>query len=263
MEPVWEARGGLLKLSLQDVQTRWGEEVARDVVRCAVELDRHDASRRLGAELPWHNSEGRELQPGEVITLLALEVAFCRNAALEEPQVAGFSATSSSSDFLAEVGSRSPSPAWSVLDSVLQELGLEASGSHIQPLAELMGSELQPPALEATDAVERCDLSDREAVDLYDWSVADPDLEALLREPVCKREGGHLQLMSQSGPGQARRCNEAETLRRYPYAADVREAEALLGLLDEEVSDSFRFLNAVPSRSPLLLSSGLSSSGSS
>jgi len=67
----WDARGGVLKLSLEEVQDRFGEEVARDVVRCARELDKYDASRRVGVELPWHAQEDRELEPAEVINLMA------------------------------------------------------------------------------------------------------------------------------------------------------------------------------------------------
>eukprot|EP00439_Symbiodinium_sp_Y106_P068127 s952_g11.t1 len=53
----WAARGGLLRLSLEEVQGRFGEEVAQDVLRCARELDEYDASRRVGLELPWHPVE--------------------------------------------------------------------------------------------------------------------------------------------------------------------------------------------------------------
>jgi len=70
----WHARGGVLQLSLGDVRSRFGESVAHDVVRCAKELDKYDASRRVGLELPWHPLEDRELEPAEVIDLLDREL---------------------------------------------------------------------------------------------------------------------------------------------------------------------------------------------
>jgi len=81
LQPIWEARGGLLRLSLGDVKSRWGAEVAQEVVKCTIELDRHDASRRLGVELPWHETEERELEPAEVVEALEREIAALRTAA--------------------------------------------------------------------------------------------------------------------------------------------------------------------------------------
>lgn len=74
MQPLWEASGGSLRLTLGDVRDRWGEDVALEVVRCAIELDKHDASRRIGIELPWHAGEQRELCPSEVIYIMEQEV---------------------------------------------------------------------------------------------------------------------------------------------------------------------------------------------
>merc|ERR1719468_1240542 len=70
-EPRWQARGGMLQLSLEEVLNRFGEEIAFAVVRAAKELDKHDASRRVGVELPWHDGEDRELDPAEVIMVMA------------------------------------------------------------------------------------------------------------------------------------------------------------------------------------------------
>lgn len=70
----WHARGGMLQISLGEVRSRFGEEVADDVVRCAKELDRYDASRRVGVELPWHPLEDRELNPAEIIDLMDREL---------------------------------------------------------------------------------------------------------------------------------------------------------------------------------------------
>eukprot|EP00425_Heterocapsa_triquetra_P040694 CAMPEP_0195086692 /NCGR_PEP_ID=MMETSP0448-20130528/26755_1 /TAXON_ID=66468 /ORGANISM="Heterocapsa triquestra, Strain CCMP 448" /LENGTH=307 /DNA_ID=CAMNT_0040120197 /DNA_START=88 /DNA_END=1007 /DNA_ORIENTATION=+ len=63
----WQARGGVLQMSMNEVRSRFGEDVAQDVVRCSQELDRYDASRRVGVELPWHPTEDRELDAAEVI----------------------------------------------------------------------------------------------------------------------------------------------------------------------------------------------------
>lgn len=71
----WHARGGVLQLSLGEVRSRFGDDVARDVVRCAKELDKYDASRRVGVELPWHPLEDRELDPAEVINLMDRELS--------------------------------------------------------------------------------------------------------------------------------------------------------------------------------------------
>lgn len=70
-EPCWQARGGMLQLSLGEVHDQFGEEISRAVVRAAKELDKYDASRRVGVELPWHVHEERELEPAEVIALMA------------------------------------------------------------------------------------------------------------------------------------------------------------------------------------------------
>lgn len=85
-EPLWNARGGMLQLSMGEVRSRFGATIALDVARCAQELDKYDASRRVGIELPWHPLENRELQPAEVITLLERELTMqnsilCANGA--------------------------------------------------------------------------------------------------------------------------------------------------------------------------------------
>lgn len=84
-EPKWQARGGLLRLSLEEVSQRFGEEIAHDVVRCAKELDKYDASRRVGVELPWHPMEDRELEPAEVINLMDRELALAANLSYRYP----------------------------------------------------------------------------------------------------------------------------------------------------------------------------------
>jgi len=74
LEPNWEAKGGYLQMSLGDIREKWGEEVALQVMRCAIELDKYDASRRLGVELPWHEDENRETEPSELIGLLGQQL---------------------------------------------------------------------------------------------------------------------------------------------------------------------------------------------
>lgn len=80
----WHARGGILQISLDDIRKHFGDEIAREVARCAMELDKYDASRRIGAELPWHPLENRELQPAEVIDLIDLELSLQSNCAQVE-----------------------------------------------------------------------------------------------------------------------------------------------------------------------------------
>eukprot|EP00930_Biecheleria_cincta_P089429 TRINITY_DN78734_c0_g1_i1.p1 TRINITY_DN78734_c0_g1~~TRINITY_DN78734_c0_g1_i1.p1 ORF type:complete len:459 (+),score=88.92 TRINITY_DN78734_c0_g1_i1:120-1496(+) len=75
LEPNWEAKGGFLQMSLGDIREKWGEEVALQIMRCAIELDKYDASRRLGVELPWHEDENREMEPAELIGLLGQQLS--------------------------------------------------------------------------------------------------------------------------------------------------------------------------------------------
>mmetsp|Transcript_42794 Transcript_42794/g.96612 ORF Transcript_42794/g.96612 Transcript_42794/m.96612 type:complete len:336 (-) Transcript_42794:217-1224(-) len=75
----WHARGGVLQLSLGEVRSRFGDDIARDVVRCAKELDKYDGSRRVGIELPWHPLEDRELEPAEIINLMDRELSLQSN----------------------------------------------------------------------------------------------------------------------------------------------------------------------------------------
>merc|ERR1719478_1965865 len=65
----------MLQLSLGEVRNRFGADIAEEVVRCAKEFDKYDASRRVGVELPWHPLEDRELQPAEVIDLMDHELS--------------------------------------------------------------------------------------------------------------------------------------------------------------------------------------------
>lgn len=147
-EPLWEARGGLLQLSLDDVRSRWGEEVAMEVVRCAMELDKHDASRRLGVELPWHEAEAREMEPAEVIAVLELELRATRCC----------SAGSSHNMFMTTGTEELPSEA------------LPSEESSSSPTWSMLGGSEQPPPDDLCND---------------DWSLADGDIEQLLRPPLA------------------------------------------------------------------------------
>jgi len=119
-EPLWEASGGMLKLSLDDVRQRWGEEVAMEVVRCATELDKYDASRRLGSELPWCEAEERELEPAEVIALLEQELCATRCCSIGSNEILNSTGTEEALSEVpsldrAEEGS-SDSPTWSMFE---------------------------------------------------------------------------------------------------------------------------------------------------
>lgn len=136
LTPLWDARGGYLQLSLGDIRERWGEEVAMEVLRCAMELDRHDASRRLGVELPWNEKENREMEPGEVIALLGEELQSIRSAttgaSIGSDQDEEESSNDSDWDGLPRSGEESPlnldeggtSRAWSMLEAMMNDLGL-------------------------------------------------------------------------------------------------------------------------------------------
>merc|ERR1712060_141735 len=78
-EPRWQAKGGAYHISLGEVRDRYGDDIAFDVIRCARELDKYDASRRIGTELAWHPLEDRELEPAEVIDLMDRELSFQSN----------------------------------------------------------------------------------------------------------------------------------------------------------------------------------------
>jgi len=157
LEPRWEARGGALRLSLGDLKSRWGEDVALEVVRCAMELDRHDSSRRLGVELPWHEKEGRELKPAEVIAVLEKELS------RRHGPPGRICAEDMQSDTASE-DSRGgfASPTLTLMESVISAAGLDNN------LASLPASPRRP------------DLEDVEAIDGFEWSLADADIEQLL-----------------------------------------------------------------------------------
>lgn len=132
LQPRWEAKGGFLQLSLGDVRDKWGEEVALEVVRCAIELDRHDASRRLGVELPWKEKEDREMSAAEVIALLGQQLVAAKCCGVgpvydrltddeEESEWGGLPRSEAVSPADGEGGR---SRAWSMLEAMMTDLGL-------------------------------------------------------------------------------------------------------------------------------------------
>lgn len=136
LQPRWEAKGGFLQLSLGDVRDKWGEEVALEVVRCAIELDRHDASRRLGVELPWKEKEDREMSAAEVIALLGQQLVAAKccgggpvydrltDDEEEESEWGGLPRSEAVSPADGEGGR---SRAWSMLEAMMTDLGLNTS----------------------------------------------------------------------------------------------------------------------------------------
>jgi len=148
-QPRWQARGGALQLSLQEVRDRWGEEVALAVVRCAQELDKYDGSRRLGVELPWHGLEDRELQPAEIIYVMERELSGGTMDA------SGFRGSPSPTDF-------------SVIESVMSADGTASSAT--------------------TDVTILGGAEDEEFEPQYEWSLADADIQQLLsgKQPATR-----------------------------------------------------------------------------
>lgn len=217
--PKWEVRGGSLNLSLGDVRDRWGEDVALEVVRCAVELDQYDASRRLGIELPWHCLEKRELQCSEIIRLMEREInarytadeEVCSDGGssdilhpIDSPDPDEFSQGSHSSWHSETAGRDAAStPTLSLMESVISTGGTLHSSS---------------PVL---DAIGRGDIEDEHDLERYVWSFADADIEQLLQAGKSSR------------PAQQADTSDRGVL----LGSEVdQEEEALLELLEEEVS---------------------------
>lgn len=123
LQPCWDARGGALRMALSDVRDRWGQDVALEVVRCAIELDRHDPSRRLGCELPWHADEEREMQPAEVIQALERELVLLRGIVDTEESSRLESSRSTPQPLLP-----GDEPDWSSADDIQQILNGKVGG---------------------------------------------------------------------------------------------------------------------------------------
>lgn len=265
LEPLWEARGGLLKLSLGDVRNRWGEEVALEIVKCAIELDRHDASRRLGVELPWHETENRELDPAEVIELLERELAATRSRSSCSRGSAGIGLAPGSSldETSSEVSSldllrrcrtqddeAADSAAWSLMESdTLGTGGLDdttdGSGAFGSPRPSSSATSI-PPLFAVGDY---CIASNERCGD--EWSLADADIEQLLlgagaragrksRSEVPQRSVGSTPRREYGLAAFAEFADDAGTASGEPDEL----GEVLRELLEEEVAGSLGHLIA-------------------
>lgn len=235
-EPRWEARGGSLHLSLGDVRDRWGEEVALEVARCAIELDKYDASRRLGIELPWLSLESRELQPSEVIRIMERELSMRGDPTdevqsnsgrsdtglrtIDSPDVDAFSQNSASLRSSRAFGQEGIStPTLSVMESVISTGGTVVSGgSHV------------PADVGCAD----CD--DEYELERYEWSLADADIEQLLQPGKAGPRSIRAQATAAS----------AEVGITTVSDVDHDEENALLELLEEEVTGSLGLLTPSP-----------------
>jgi len=185
-EPVWSARGGMLKLSLGDVRDRWGEDVAMEVLRCAMELDRYDASRRLGVELPWSEARGCELDPAEVIGILERELEEARRIQ-RDPVASAPQAPEAMEDVASEASSADAtpsamrlmadmSPTWSMVDDTCSALSDSPDYDSQWPLGRPSDLDDDTDLRYGGIAAGHPDIFD-------EWSLADADIEQLLRQP--------------------------------------------------------------------------------
>lgn len=228
LEPHWAVRGGSLHLSLGDVRDRWGEEVALEVVRCAIELDRYDGSRRLGIELPWFALENRELQPSEIIRFMEREIISRGDGSDEGRSDGGHSdilhtIDAPDPDIISQDSGSYPgqegtsTPTLSVMESVISTGGTVLSSS----------SQLHSDAAGCTD----CD--DDHEVERYEWSLADADIEQLLQT----KAGGQRPYLSSA---------ETALIASLEEEEEDNEEDALLELLEEEVAGSLGLLAPSP-----------------
>jgi len=195
LQPVWEAKGGFLKLSLSDIREKWGEEVALEVMRCAIELDRHDASRRLGVELPWLEKENREMEPAEVIAHMGQQLMSkcspCSSGGNgstgllpeddEDNEWDGaLRSEAASPDDVGEGASR----AWSMLEAMMTDLGLNPRSAMTTSLVS--GPELPSASHCLDNMLEGPDDTDDEVVQeaLEEEGRAEQQREALAEEDI-------------------------------------------------------------------------------
>jgi hypothetical protein len=231
LQPRWEARGGSLHLSLGDVRDRWGEEVALEVLRCAMELDRHDASRRLGIELPWFALENRELQPSEVIRLMEREFGRA-DAAYEVHSEGGRSDTG-----LHSIDSPEPDVDGSTHRSSPGQEGISTPALSVMESVISTGT-IVSAASAVPDAAGCAECDDEHELERYEWSLADADIEQLLQ---AGKAGGSRLLSSSTQTGSAESMQAASEIDN--------EEEALLELLEEEVTGSLGLLTPSPDMS--------------
>jgi len=219
LKPNWQVRGGSLHLSLADVRDRWGEEVALEVVRCAIELDRFDASRRLGVELPWFALENRELQPAEIIRLMEREIGARLDAADEVVSEGG------RSDLLRTIDSPDGSE---LSQDVASADSRETTRRHEDistPTLSVMSHESVISTGGSVVSMGEDDYDDELEWERYEWSFDDADIEKLLQ--AGKADGPRSILSSGHGDSDEG-CS--------PSLDTENEEEALLELLEEEVA---------------------------
>eukprot|EP00930_Biecheleria_cincta_P085602 TRINITY_DN74988_c0_g1_i1.p1 TRINITY_DN74988_c0_g1~~TRINITY_DN74988_c0_g1_i1.p1 ORF type:complete len:324 (-),score=63.97 TRINITY_DN74988_c0_g1_i1:27-998(-) len=131
LRPNWEVKGGLLQMSLGDVRDKWGEEVSLEVMRCAIELDKHDASRRMGVELLWNEQENREMEVSEIICLLGEQLAASKAShgagkyAHETDYADSDWAGSTHSEVTCPDQWNGGSQAWSMIEAMMNDFGID------------------------------------------------------------------------------------------------------------------------------------------
>ncbi|CAE7336405.1 unnamed protein product [Symbiodinium natans] len=282
LQPRWEAKGGFLQLSLGDLREKWGEEVALEVVRCAIELDRHDASRRLGVELPWNEKEEREMDAAEVIGLLGqqLEAAKCAGTTErlvdddEESEWEGFPRSEVLSPV--DVGEGGRSRAWSMLEAMMNDLGLNPRSTSAMANAGQLST-----VRSDQDHVEEPDTDDEVVQEALEEqgraeAAAEQDIQQMLREspavilPPAQSQSKSSSRMNLLTPSRAHTpCSGMQTVSSNatratsssPGAFEAGRTEALsneaspnealfLQLLEDEVAGSLNHLNLMMPGSP-------------
>lgn len=185
LEPNWEWKGGFLGMSLGDIRAKWGEEVALEVLRCAIELDKYDASRRLGVELPWDEKENREMEPSEIISLLGQHLSTSSHGTKtnadadedEDSEWGGLPRSEMASPD--DVGDGAGvSRAWFMLEAMMSDLGLNQM------------SLLAPPAIPASaESVERQRNEVHETdEDVVAEALEEDHLAELQRQAIAEQE---------------------------------------------------------------------------
>lgn len=191
LQPNWEVKGGFLHMSLSDIRERWGEAVALEVMQCAIELDTHDPSRRLGVELPWHETENREMEPAEIIDLLGKQL--CKTSpsgdcltedvdADEDIEWEGFPRSETTTP--EEHGDRTGT--WLMFEAMMNDLRLDQMSSLAAPL-------MPTPAECARQECTGCDKTNEDVIaealeedhqaQLQREAMAEEDIRQMLHEP--------------------------------------------------------------------------------
>lgn len=235
LQPLWDVRGGSLNMSLRDVRDRWEEDVALEVMQCAIELDKYDSSRRLGLELPWLQRESRELQASEIIRIMERELTKSDLAYHTDCDSRSNSARSDAG--LNSVDS--PSPDLDVI-SIEGSTRQEDVSSPIMSLLDAVVSPGHPQqATSPVTAPNGCD-DEHEFHERYEWSLADADIEQLLQGGKADQSRSFLsstRVSFEEGTGEVSELERDE------------EEEALLELLEEEITGSLGLWSTSPDMS--------------